>query len=118
MLTILFSSIFGTIENPTSYNDFEGGGPGRFISNIIKAAIVIAGLYAIINFILAGYAYLSAAGDPKKASEATTKITQSVIGLVIIVCTFILGGIISNILFGDPTTIFQLNIEGPTAPNP
>lgn len=112
MISTLFS-IWGDVNNPTNYGNFDSGGPGQFISNIIKFVIVIAGLYAVFNFILAGYDYLSAGGDPKKIASATSKIWQSLIGLVLVVAAFVIGGLISQILFGDTGTIFEINITGP-----
>jgi len=108
-------SLFGTFTPPyNGYNNFAGGGPGAFISNIIKLIIVVAGLYTVFNFIFAGLSYLSAGGDSKKVALAGAKIWQSIIGLVIVVAAFVIGAIVSNILFGDPSKIFQINIEGPS----
>lgn len=106
--------MWGTVNNPTAYKDFDQGGPGEFLSNVIKAIIVIAGIYTVFNFILAGYEFLSAGGDPKKVANASAKIWQSLIGLTIVVAAFVIGGLISQVLFGDPETIFQINITGPT----
>ena len=107
-------SIWGSVNAPyNGYEDFEGGGPGMFIANIIKLIIVIAGLYTVFNFIFAGLTYLSAGGDSKKVAQAGAQIWQSIIGLVIVVAAFVIGAIVSNILFGNPETIFQLNITGP-----
>ena len=113
MIYYLFS-IWGPINMPyNGYNDFEGGGPGAFISSIIKLIIVIAGLYTVFNFIFAGLTYLSAGGDPKKVAQAGAQIWQSIIGLVVVVSAFVIGAIISNILFGDTGTIFRLRVFGP-----
>ena len=107
-------SLFGTFTPPyNGYNNFAGGGLGAFIANIIKLIIVVAGLFTVFNFIFAGFSYLSAGGDSKKVALASAKIWQSIIGLIIVVAAFVIGAIVSNIIFGDPARIFQLNIEGP-----
>jgi flagellar biosynthesis protein FlhB len=107
-------SIWGTVNSPyNGYQSFEQGGLAEFIANIIKLIIVVAGLYTVFNFVFAGFTYLSAGGDPKKVAQASSQIWQSIIGLVIVVSAFVIAAIISNILFGDPTTIFDINIVGP-----
>ena len=50
------------------YTDDPGSPKGLIIlfNNILRLLIVVAGIYALLNFILAGYAFMSANGDPKK----------------------------------------------------
>jgi hypothetical protein len=91
--------IFGNIDNPTAYGTETDGGQGLFslISNILKFAGVIAGLFFILQIILAGYGYISANGDPKKTQEAWTKIWQSALGLAIVGSAFVLASVIGNV---------------------
>jgi cytochrome c biogenesis factor len=112
-INLIAANPFGKVSNPTPYSDFKGGGLSSFISNIIRLLIVIAGLYAVLNFLLAGYGFLSASGDPKKIASAWANIWQSLIGLIFVTGGFVIGAIISNIIFGDPNAIFSLNISGP-----
>lgn len=95
-------SIFGTIENPTKYASEEGQGLFMLISNILKLAGVVAGIFFVIQIILAGYGYLTAEGDPKKAELALTKIWQSVIGLLIVTSAFVIAAVLGNILGINP----------------
>ena len=57
--------IFGTITDPTNSKSKDGSGLFDLLSNIFKLAGVVAGIFFIVQLILAGYAYLSANGDPK-----------------------------------------------------
>lgn len=106
-----FLSIWGTVSPPQGPAQY--GSLGDFLGNIIRAMIIIAGIYAVLNFILAGYTYLSAGGDPKKVAQAGAQIWQSMIGLLIVVGSYIIAAIISNILFGNPNQIFNIEIQGP-----
>lgn len=110
-------SVFGPIEAPPHVEKYgggpEGGGLIIFLSNFIKILMVVAGLFAFLNLILAGWAYISSSGDPEKVANATQKITFSVIGLLVVVASFTLAGIFGFILFGDASAIINPKIYGP-----
>lgn len=105
--------IFGTVEPPpTAYGGvFSGLVP--FLNNILRLIFVIAGLFAFFNLIIAGFGFMSAGGDPKAIEKAWSKIWQSLIGLLIIVASFLLAAIFGYLLFGDPTAILKPKIYGP-----
>lgn len=112
--------IFGEIKPPPAIEKYipyggEGKVPGlvTFLSNIVKFAIIIAGLYAFLNLILAGYGFMSADGDPKAVEKAWAKIWQSLVGLLIIAGSFVLAAIFGWLLFGDPSAILIPKIYGP-----
>ena len=116
MHKVLAQVDFGTIQLPPGvgrFGTFFSGGPALFITNILKLLIVFAGLYAVFNFVLAGYAFMSAGGDPKKIADAWAKIWQTMLGLIVAAGAFIIAGIISRIIFGDVTMIFRIRIFGP-----
>jgi len=114
--TVLASNPWGTVVAPpgvSTYGSLGSGGLGDFIANGIRLLIVIAGIYAVINFVLAGYGFMSAGGDPKKVADAWAKIWQTILGLVLVVGAYVIGSIISRILFGDAGAIFRIFIFGP-----
>ena len=84
-----------------------------FISNVVKLITVIAGIFVLINLLLAGLQYISSQGDPKAVESAWSKIWMSLIGMVIIVAAFVLTAIISYILFGDASFILNPKVYGP-----
>jgi Type IV secretion system pilin len=93
------SNFFGDIQNPTAYTTGDQGqGLFTLISNILRLAGVVAGIFFVIQVILAGYAFISASGDPKKAEVALAKIWQSVIGLLIVSSAFVLAALLGRIL--------------------
>lgn len=65
--------------------------------------------------VLAGYTYISSSGDSKAHESVRTQITNSVIGLILIVMTYTIGGIIGLVFFGDPSVVLSPTI--PTAFN-
>jgi hypothetical protein len=99
---------FGTVKAP-------GGGFGgvddlpSLINIILRTLIVGAGIYAVFNFVLAGYSYLSAGGDSKQVQLASAKITQSIIGLTVAAGSFVIAGIVGQLLFGDPWYLLRIS---------
>lgn len=105
--------IIGNIPLPTPLNNFgalQAGGFGRLLNLILNLMIVAAGIYALFNFLLAGYAFLSAGDDSKKIEGAWAKIWQSVLGLVFVAGSFILAAIFGWLIFGDPNAILSPQI--------
>jgi hypothetical protein len=71
-----------------------------FISNMIKLFSVVMGIWVIFNVLLAGYSFLST--DSSGAFEkARVQITQSAVGLMLIVLAYTFTGLIGLIFFGD-----------------
>jgi len=110
------SDIVGSIESPlanTGYGSIQTRAVGMFITNIIRLAFVGAGVYALFNFIIAGYNYMNAAGDSKKLSAAWDRIWQSLLGLVIIVGSFAIASLFGYLIFGKADFILNPTIYGP-----
>jgi hypothetical protein len=110
--------IFGKIELPESVaskysGGVEGGAIGTFLNVIMKGLIGIAGLYALINLILAGYSFMSAGDDPKKIAGAWAKIWQTLLGLAVSAGAFVLAAIFGQLIFGDPMFILEPSIPTP-----
>ncbi|KKU62734.1 MAG: hypothetical protein UX87_C0044G0007 [Candidatus Amesbacteria bacterium GW2011_GWA1_47_16] len=111
--------IFGTVRNPFAdlapgkYTGAYGQGLIVLISNIVKLAVVMAGLYSFINIILAGFQYLNAGGEPKNIAKAWEKIWQSFMGLVIVAGSFTLAMLIGWVVFGDIYALISPSIFAP-----
>ena len=91
---------FGAEEAP---NLFE-----RIISGIIGIMTVVAGIWFIFTFLVAGIEWLSSGGDKNKLASAQGKITQSVIGLVIIIAAIFFIQLIGTLL-GLPNILKPAN---------
>lgn len=113
------AGLLGTeVKNPlqtisgSGYSDVGTGLP-TFITNIITIIFVAGGLYAFFNLMIAGFTYITAAGDTKKIEAATLSINTTLIGLVIMVAAAAITGVISFVLFGSATAILSPSIKGP-----
>jgi hypothetical protein len=69
----------------------------KIISNLIGILTIIAVIYFTIQVILAGYAYISAEGDPKSIDAARKRLTDGVLGLTIVIVAIGLASLIATI---------------------
>ncbi len=108
------SSVIGNVDLPDffEYGEVEGG-LGNFLNNVFMLITTVAGLFALFNFIMAGYGYMSANGDKEKIQQAWAKIWQSLLGLGIVAAAFLVAALVGWIFFKDPTFIINPKIYGP-----
>lgn len=71
---------------------------GGTISAIIPYLFGIAGFLLLLYLIFGGFSYMMSAGDPKAAESAKQKITNAVIGFVIIFVAYWLVQILGVVL--------------------
>lgn len=67
------------------------------ISTVIGVLTVLAVIWFIIEFVVSGVLLISSAGDQEKTAEAKKRLTQSLMGLVIVLGAMFLFTIISYI---------------------
>lgn len=104
--------IVGTVKNPLAYGSVTQG-LLPFITNLVRLMFVGAGIYSFLNFIIAGFQYMSAGGDTKAITSAWARIWQSLLGLVIIVGSFALAALFGYLIFNDAGFILKPVIYGP-----
>jgi hypothetical protein len=109
-------AVFGELDPPQGVEQFnnEAGGVGivLFASNMLRLASLIAGLWVFFNFIRAGYIYIT--GDSSNAAqEVSSLLTNSVVGILIIVGSFLFAGLIGLLFFGDALFIIEPTLYGP-----
>ena len=79
----------------------------KIIGQTIGVLTIIAIIYFVIQVILGGYAFISAQGDPKAIEAARKRLTDGVLGVVIVIVAVGLGSLVAT-LFGI-TNILDLN---------
>ncbi len=89
---------------------------GYFVT-LWQAVITIGGLIVLIYFVWGAIEWITAGGDSAKVQKARDKLTQSVIGLIVLVATFTLVGFISQLFFGDDFDLLNLPIPTPNEVN-
>lgn len=106
--------IFGNVNPPYSTSSYPSdvGGIILFFTNVIRLIFLVAGLALLIKIVLAGFAYITAGGEPKKLEQAWANIWQSVVGMLIMVSAFVLAAIVGQLLFGDAFFILHPMLYG------
>jgi len=112
------SFVTGKVEVPVGnaqFNQAAGSNIGLvfFISNILKLLTVVAGLFSLVNFTLAGFKFIGAQGDSGAMAKVQTKITQSIFGLILIVVAYTATGLVGLMLFGKADFFLNPQIPGP-----
>lgn len=118
-------SAIGGVKSPTGINFFDnaatangGNAAGQnigiiaFISNLLKVFTIIAGAWAMFNFIMGGYTYITSMSDAGATEKVKNSITMTVVGLAIIAAAYTIAGLIGLIMFGDAGFILNPKLEG------
>ena len=110
--TILIQTPIGQIGGQTGFGPWgnlgsvdkieaSAGAFTRIISNVIGVMTIVAGLWFIFQFIIGGYGYMTAGENAQNMSNATKKITSSLIGLIVIVAAYAVISLLGSMLGFD-----------------
>lgn len=80
-----------------------------FISNGVKLIFVIGGLAFFFMLLWGAFEYITAGGEKEKVGSATKRMTNALIGMVILLSSYVIFKLV-NTIFG----INVLNLEIPT----
>jgi hypothetical protein len=108
-----YAQLIGDISNPLP--SYPEGYPQitYFLSLVLRLITIAAGLYALINFVIAGIGFISAGGNPDAVQRSWSKIYQTMIGVSVIALSYALAGVLGQLLFGSPGAILSPTIYGP-----
>lgn len=116
------SEVIGAVTPPAAIrewrftNGFSEIGLINFLSVAVRLATIIGGILTMINFVWAGFLYVTMAGNTSANEQVKDRLTYSAIGLVIIVSAYTVAGIIGLIFFGDASFILSPELQGATTP--
>ena len=68
----------------------------QVVNNAINVGLAIIGLLAVAYLIYGGLLYITAGGDAEKAGKGRTAITNSIIGIVIVLAALIIYNGVGN----------------------
>jgi len=91
------------IKNPLINNpEIQAGDPTTYTNNVLSTVFsiffIVATVYFIWHFIMAGYHLISTEGDPKKLTTAKDQITYALLGIVVIFCVFAVLKFVGTVL--------------------
>jgi hypothetical protein len=88
---------------------------GKFIEYTVylwRASITIGSLAVIAYFLMGAFTWITSGGDTSKLEKARNQMTHAIIGLVLLVSSFVLLGFMSKLLFGGEFDLLRLTIPG------
>ena len=84
-------------ENP-GLPGSQGVGANDFIIVIIQWLLGVAGIVAVLFIIIGGFQYITSAGNEELAEHGKKNITNAIIGLVVIILSYIIVTVVINAL--------------------
>ena len=83
------------------------GAIATFIMPVISLAVYLAGIFAVIFLIYAGFKYISSQGQEEQAKQAKAQITYAIVGLAVVILSVVIVTAISGRLnisypYGQP----------------
>ena len=73
---------FGKLLDSLNYTSFNN--LTDFLSNVIQFAMTFAVIIAVIAVLVAGFKYITSAGDSEKVKSSTQSLIFALVGLVIV----------------------------------
>ncbi|MFH0863763.1 MAG: pilin [Candidatus Gottesmanbacteria bacterium] len=78
---------------------------GTIVTELLRYLFPIAGLLLFAYLIMGGFSYLTSAGDPKAMEQAKGKVTNAIVGFIIIFVAFWVVQIL-EFMFGIEGSMF------------
>jgi hypothetical protein len=89
---------------------FPNGGAGSIsgsrsltdlLMSIIQLMLIFAGIIAVAFIIVGGYWYITSAGNEEQAEKGKGTLVNAIIGVVIVILSYVIVGIVSNLVGND-----------------
>lgn len=71
---------------------------GAYLSSIFSAVMVIAALMVLFYFVWGAIEWITSGGDQSKIQKGRDKITQSVVGIIVLSATIVMFMVVQNFL--------------------
>ncbi len=78
--------------------------------HIIDATLALVGAVAVILIIVSGYKFITSGGDSKQVEDARKTLTYAIIGLVVVLMSFLVIAIISSVTGVGCIQFFNIDI--------
>lgn len=103
------SDVFGgPISPPAAMNIGGGGTPqeglGKLIGFGINIFIIIAGLFMLLYLLWGAFDWISSGGEKEKITKAQNKITNAVIGIVLVFVVLTVFNLVAGTMLGIVTS--------------
>lgn len=85
-------NIFFIIPNISGFSNLGG-----IFQVLLTLSFFVAGIFMFFNIIIGGITWIGAGGDPKAMQAARGRITNAIIGLVIVVAAYAIAAIVGQV---------------------
>lgn len=85
----------------SKYEDLQfvgASGPGLFIARILAAIMAIAAVIVLIALISGAIEWMNSSGDKGKIEKAREKMTQAIIGIIVLAATIAIFNLVQSFL--------------------
>lgn len=110
---LTFNYVHAAITNPAVPG--ATGEPGAYIGNLISTAIgaviMIAAVIALVYLIMGAFDWITSGGDKQKLESARGKITNGIIGLILVAASWAIMGLVGQFFSFEN---FPENLSFPT----
>ncbi|MFH0749886.1 MAG: pilin [Candidatus Gottesmanbacteria bacterium] len=86
------------------------GSLASLFSNIIQAVTALAGVVLFVMLVMGGFTFLFSGGDQKKLEKAKGTITNAIIGLAVLVGSYLILLVIQQVTGVENLTIFRIQM--------
>lgn len=100
--------IIGKITPPPIFNGDPGSALGSLIGKSIRIALLVAGFLVLVFMLWGAFEWVTSGGDKEKLARAQSRITQAVVGLLMIFVALVIFGL----LVGDILGIIKKQPDG------
>ena len=89
LVPVLFAQAGWSTASVSGYG-LPGGSIYSIIVGILNWLLALIGIIGIIGFLIAGAMYILSAGDEKRAGNAKSAMTNSIIGIIVALAGFVI----------------------------
>jgi len=113
VIAAIKNPVIGTLGNDAAKAASGATFLGYFVS-LWRAMISIGSIMVLVYFAWGAIDWITSGGDKGKVDTARTKITNAIIGIIILVSSFTIVGFISNLFFGSDFNLLKLTFPNPS----
>lgn len=116
LISLLATTAHAAVTNPvigdlgTSEGTEDGSKFIKYTVYLWKVSVNLGALAVIAFFIWGAFEWITAGSDSKKTETARSRMTNAIIGLIILVSSFTLLSFVSKVFFGNNFDLLKLTL--------
>lgn len=99
-LTLFTAPVYAQSSPPATISDIV-----KVLENITRLLAPAAGIAFFIMLLVGGYKFITSGGDPKAVGSARSTLTYAVIGIILVVASWLILKLIADLTGAPVTTV-------------